>query len=177
MGDRPLFRTKTRPKAYPPIAGSPGRAVVCWFATLVAACSVQGGDAIGTQSNGLGPSIGFIETAEHTFHCRGNSFGAATACAIDQCRPFPEAGCEAGLTEWCAPAKWAGTMVVWSQDLHHVVPACGQPTEDALLAALELRCNSLAEAERCEVALIIDPSGYERNVWGSVEAWRGPAAP
>jgi hypothetical protein len=68
-------------------------------------------------------------------------------------------------------------MTVWIGEFHATHALCGAPSEAALTAALAALCAGDVEAESCELTLVVDPEGNERQVQGVSFSGGAPAPP
>ena len=140
-------------------------------AAVLIAFSLGGIASAGAQSGPQG--IGFAQAEEGTWTCRAGDPVTALDCARDKCRR-EAGGQDCYRTAWCFPAGWAGLMTVWYSDFHATRPLCGAPNEAALSAALRALCDNDPNATSCDLTLIVDPDGLEREGGAN---WQGPAAP
>lgn len=110
--------------------------------------------------------IAFAQTEEGAWLCRHEDPFEALACAREHClEQAPGQDCAA--TAWCYPAQWAALMTVWLPDVHTTKPLCGVASEKALIDVLSALCAANEFAERCDLALMVDPEGMERPVDGT----------
>jgi hypothetical protein len=123
--------------------------------------------------DGAPQGIGFAQAEEGTWLCRHERVEEALACARELCaEQSPGQTCWA--TAWCLPANWSGVMTIWLGDFHTNHVLCGAPSEAALEGALQAICAGDQSATYCDVILIVDPEGNERQVEGV--RFAGPAA-
>ncbi len=118
--------------------------------------------------------IGFAQAEEGTWLCRHEQPEEALACARELCAE-QSPGQTCWPTAWCLPANWSGVMTIWLEDFHTTHALCGAPSETALGEALRALCAGDEAATHCDLTLVVDPQGNERQVEGV--SFPGPAAP
>jgi hypothetical protein len=138
---------------------------------LAAALVLTAGPAF--AQDGAPQGIGFAQAEEGTWLCRHERVEEALSCARELCsEQSPGQAC--WPTAWCLPANWSGVMTIWLGDFHTNHVLCGAPSEAALNGALQAICAGDESATHCDVTLIVDPEGNERQVEGV--RFAGPAA-
>jgi hypothetical protein len=116
------------------------------------------------QDNPL-QGIGFAQAEEGTWLCRHEAPLEALACAQEHCAEQAP-GEQCAPTAWCYPAGWSGVMTVWLPDVHVTRVLCGMSDEASLTEMLKTLCATAMTARSCDLALIVDPDGNERQVEG-----------
>jgi hypothetical protein len=142
------------------------------WATALAAIALAGAPALAQDRPPQG--IGFAQAEEGTWLCRHDQPDEALSCARELCIE-QASGQECWQTAWCYPANWSGLMTVWLADFHTTHVLCGAPSEASLTQALAAICAGDSAATRCDVTMIIDPEGKEKEPQGV--SFAGPAAP
>ena len=139
----------------------------CAATLLVVACPVGAQD---TPAVG----IGFSVSEQGTWLCRHEDPVEALACARELCAE-QSPGLDCAPTAWCRPADWSGVMNIFSPEARRTRVLCGTPSEKTLGDALAAFCAADPTATTCDLVLVIDPDGNERQVTGVIFA--GGAAP
>lgn len=139
--------------------------------TALAVAALAGAPALAQDRPPQG--IGFAQAEEGTWLCRNEQPEEALSCARELCVE-QASGQECWQTAWCYPANWSGLMTIWLADFHTTHVLCGAPSEASLTQALAAICAGDSAATRCDVTLIIDPEGKEKEPEGI--SFAGPAA-